>query len=450
MAPHACSRPRPGRSPGTSPTFSPGRRPAPSAILTASRSSSDGASSSSSTRRARWTSRTLHRLLGVCDAAGIAALRAVGDPKQTQPVGAGGIFGWLSRQLPVAQLTVNYRQGQPEGTHEAVASQLLREGRGDEYLGLKKAAGRLHIDSTLEASILHAVEDWGADIGGGGDPAKHVILSDLNLVVDRANELAHHDLIAQGLLGEPRVVLGGKEFAVGERVAFVTKHVERVPTLGTEGTLGGDHGVPRMVTITTPKRTRGEVVEHRPRRSRRGGPARCARTSADVLPGRTVRLSADEASRELGWGYAMTTAGSQGRTWDKTYAVWTGSRLAGLEPSYTAASRATRATVTYLNSETVQAEASPDCTLEQDTIKKKSALISRPTAKSTTLEYTVSATPDEQWASTDRSASPPLWGNTPGTGVRSRHDDRERRNRRRLAWEHATRHIQRQSGPYAH
>jgi conjugative relaxase-like TrwC/TraI family protein len=393
-------------------------------------------------------SHTLGRLLGVVAVYGIDGLRAVGDPRQTQPVGAGGIFGWVSRRLPVAQLSVNYRQGEPEGAHEAVASALLRDGRGDEYLAMKQAAGRLHVDPTLEASILHAVDDWGAAIATGGDPAAHLILSDLNLVVDRANELAHHRLAAQGLLGEPRVALGGRELAVGERVAFVTKHIELVPSPEADSSrLRGDSGAPRLVTITTPKRTRGEVVGVD--LAAAGETTLTVRTDPrGRLPARRVHLTADQAARELTWGYAMTTAGSQGQTCEQTYAVWTGSRLAGLEPSYTAATRAAQATLTYLNSDTVHAEASPERTLEQDTIQQMAALISRSTAKRTTLDHAAPGSRVQPEALSD-AVSRPAAGDAPRSEAQPRRDDRERRRHQRLAWEHARRHAERQRGPLA-
>jgi hypothetical protein len=67
-------------------------------------------------------SRTQLALLEVCRGAQVGALRLIGDPGQTQPVGAGGVFGFLARSMPVSHLTVNYRQGDLEGTHEAAGS----------------------------------------------------------------------------------------------------------------------------------------------------------------------------------------------------------------------------------------------------------------------------------------------------------------------------------------
>ncbi len=390
-------------------------------------------------------SRTLQRLLAVCDTAEIAAIRGVGDPRQTQPVDAGGIFGWLSRQLPVSELTINYRQGEPAGAHEAVGSRLLREGRGDEYLALKQAIGRLHVDATLEGSIVHAVDDWGNDIAAGGDLATRTILGDLNLVVDQANELAHQRLVADGFVREPRLPLGTMELGVRERVMFMAKHTERIPAPDGEALHGHDRTL-RMVTLTTPKRTRGEVVGID--LAAADGATITVRTDpSGAEPGRVVRLTADQAARELTWGYAMTTAGSQGKTWDTTYAIWTGSRLAGLEPSYTAATRAARATVIYMNSDTVQAEASPEQTVEQETVRQMAALISRPTAKTTTLDYVNPLTRPGRAAQTiSLEAHPPRLQRPAHEALPSR-DDRERRRRQQLARDHAARHVERQRGP---
>jgi hypothetical protein len=66
--------------------------------------------------------------------------------------------------MPVGHLTVNYRQGDPEGTHEAAASRLLREGRGRAYLESKDAAGLLHVAPTEEAAIAESVGEWAANV----------------------------------------------------------------------------------------------------------------------------------------------------------------------------------------------------------------------------------------------------------------------------------------------
>jgi hypothetical protein len=67
--------------------------------------------------------------------------------------------------MPVSHLTVNYRQGDPEGTDEAVASRPLREGRGRAYLESKDSAGLLHGAPTEEAVIAEAVGEWAANSG---------------------------------------------------------------------------------------------------------------------------------------------------------------------------------------------------------------------------------------------------------------------------------------------
>jgi len=105
-------------------------------------------------------SRTFARLIDVAERSGVAALRTVGDPKQTQPVGAGGIFAHLARQLPTAVLSTNYRQGQHQGAAEASASALLRDGQAGKYLMVKDHAGLLQVDDSLDLSTARAVEDW--------------------------------------------------------------------------------------------------------------------------------------------------------------------------------------------------------------------------------------------------------------------------------------------------
>lgn len=211
------------------------------------------------------------------------------------------------------------------------------------------------------------------------------------LLATATNELAHQRLTASGQLGGPSVSVAAREYAIGEQVVFVTKHVEQVPRLGPDGeVLHRQDGTPRLHALPTPRRARGEVVGIDLTAAE--GVQITVRTDQDGrLSSRLVHLSADQAARELDRGYAMTTAGSQGKSWGTTYGIWTGSRLTGLEQGYTATSRAREATIDYLNGESVQAEASPDAALEEDTVARMAALISRSTAKSTTLDVSAAS-----------------------------------------------------------
>jgi hypothetical protein len=333
-------------------------------------------------------SRTFARLIDVAERSGVAALRTVGDPKQTQPVGAGGIFAHLARQLPTAVLSTNYRQGQHQGAAEASASALLRDGQAGKYLMVKDHAGLLQVDDTLDLSAARAVEDWAGAIAAGGSPREHVLLSDLNDVADNLNAQARAAMEQMGRLGPARVQCGQLEYAAGDRVSFVAKHVASRPRVDREGhPLLRKDGTPRTGRVVTPKRTRGEVVGVDPD----AGGITVRTDGQGRLPSRLATLTAAEAGNVLGRGYAMTTTTAQARGWDATYGVLCASRVSGLEQAYTMQTRARTETRVYANSESVNAQPDASRDLRTATVDAYAEALGHVTEKCTTLDY---ATPE--------------------------------------------------------
>ena len=191
-----------------------------------------------------------------------------------------------------------------------------------------------------------------------------------------------------GRLGSARVQCGQLEYAAGDRVSFTAKHVASRPRVDHEGRpLLRKDGTPRVRLVTTPKRTRGEVVGVSPDAAgitiRTDGQGR--------LPSRLVTLSAAEADKVLGRGYAMTTTIAQARGWDVTYGVLCASRVSGLEQAYTMQTRARTETRVYANSESVHAEADASRDLRTATTDAYAEALGRVTEKATTLDY---ATPE--------------------------------------------------------
>jgi hypothetical protein len=338
-------------------------------------------------------SRTQLALLEICRGAQVGAVRLIGDPAQTQPVGAGGVFGFLARSMPTSQLTVNYRQGDLEGTHEAMASRLLREGRGRAYLESKDAAGLLHIAPTEDEALTEAVGEWAANLASGAPAHDHVLIADTNRVVDELNPRARAHMRAMGRLGHEELLAGETVYAVGDRVTFLGKHVTHQPRLDPDGTplLRAD-GAVRQQRITIPKRTRGEVIVV----DTGAGTLTIRTDAAGRLPSRQVVLTAQEAAAEspgrpvrLGHGYAMTVAIAQARGWSDSYLVLTASQLTGLEQTYTAQTRATRCTRLYGGADRILGGDVPEDWLQlRDRVKDTLAeSLVRPTRKVTTLDY---------------------------------------------------------------
>ncbi len=282
----------------------------------------------------------------------MAGVRILGDPEQTQPVGSGSILGWLSRHLPTSHLTANHRQG--IGSVEAEAARLLRDGKGVEFLRLKDHRGQLWIDTDSETSVGRAAEMWAAAIARGGDSRQHVLVSDLVEVVTRLNARARAEYDRLGRLGEERVVLHGREWAVGDRVTFTAKHSERVPVLDDQGRVvlraegaARDGGFARRAA---PRAFSGVLLDSDAElvlQIRTDGRGR--------LPERVVRVPA--RADVLDHGYAMTTTVAQGRSWDTTYRVLTASRLTGRQQEYPGATRHVNRSLLFGDLHSVFAEA---------------------------------------------------------------------------------------------
>jgi conjugative relaxase-like TrwC/TraI family protein len=354
-------------------------------------------------------SRTQLALLEICRGSHVGAVRLIGDPAQTQPAGAGGVFGFLAHAMPASHLTVNYRQGDPEGTHEAMASRLLREGRGRAYLESKDAAGLLHIAPTEDAAITGAVSEWAANLATGAPAHNHVLIADTNRVVDELNPRARAHMRAMGRLGDKELLAGDAAYAVGDRVAFLGKHVTHRPRIDSNGIplLRAD-GSPRRQRLTIPKRTRGEVIAV----DAAAGTLTIRTDAAGRLPSRELVLTAPEiagqspgSSVRLGHGYAMTVAIAQARGWSDSYLVLSASRLTGLEQTYTAQTRATQCTRLYAGADRVlDGDMAGDWLELRDRVKDVLAEnLVRPTRKVTTLDY---LDPGERAVLEDRFATP--------------------------------------------
>ena len=323
-----------------------------------------------------------HEFTGLCREWRIAGVRVLGDPEQTQPVGSGSVLGWLSRHLPTTYLTLNYRQG--VGSVESEASRLLRDGRGAEFLRLKDRLGQLWIDATAEVSAERATQSWGTAIRDGGDPRQHVLLSDLVDVAAQLNRGARAEFDRIGRLSSERVVAGGREWAVGERVVFAKPHRSHVVDDGGPRRHGDDALQRRRVRI--PRRTQGELVGIE--RAEEGGAVLRIRTdSRGRLPSRVVEVPEDRIRRTLDYGYAMTTTVAQGRTWDSTYRVLTSSRLSGRQQEYPAATRHVSRSLLFGDLQSVSADVDAAESVRDDAIERYGELISRDVAKASTLDH---------------------------------------------------------------
>ena len=103
-------------------------------------------------------------------------LWVLGDPRQSQPVAAGGVADEIERRadtgaIPAARLSVNRRQVDPA---DREALDLLRRGRATESQELRAGQGWEHEHATpwatreaMADAVVAAMSAHGAERGGG-------------------------------------------------------------------------------------------------------------------------------------------------------------------------------------------------------------------------------------------------------------------------------------------
>jgi hypothetical protein len=160
--------------------------------------------------------RRLARLMAHVESAGAKAV-LIGDHHQLPAVEAGGAFAALVRRLDAIELTENRRQVE---AWERAALDQLRVGRGgrsglvtvvDRY----EAAGRLHLGDTPRAVRAAMVSDWFQSRQDGERP---IMLALRRRDVDELNARARALLVESGDVDRNGVVVGGLQYAAGDRV----------------------------------------------------------------------------------------------------------------------------------------------------------------------------------------------------------------------------------------
>jgi conjugative relaxase-like TrwC/TraI family protein len=212
-----------------------------------------------------------------------------GDTRQIGAVGPGGLFATAVDSLDGATLTTNRRQ-HIEVDRELVA--LVHEGRGSEALDLLHTRGRVIVGEDRAATLGGLLADWHRDFTTGADV---VMIARRNRDVDELNRTAREILVAEGALGEAEVIVGERPFAVGDLVL-------------TRINQGGVNNRERWEVV-------GADAAARSLRLRRlGGDEREVILTSPYLERRT-----EDGAPALVYAYALTTFGTQGKTFDRAY-----------------------------------------------------------------------------------------------------------------------------------
>jgi conjugative relaxase-like TrwC/TraI family protein len=236
-----------------------------------------------------------------------AKLVVVGDPCQLQPIEAGAPMRTLSDHIGRVELHENIRQ---QDAWERATLQLLRDGEARAAYREYERYDRIHDAHSVAERRVQVIEDHARLEAGGLDT---VILARRRDEVATLNELAHARSAAEGRVHGPALIVGDKEYQVGDRVICLANERSGAVSNGTRGVVTGVDVERRTLTLERPDKRQ--------------------------LTLDTTRYDAIDR------GYALTVHKAQGMTADIALVV--GSEGATREWAYTAMSRATLATHYY-------------------------------------------------------------------------------------------------------
>lgn len=155
----------------------------------------------------------------------------IGDACQLPEIEAGGGFAGLARRSNPSTLKTNRRQHEP-WERQALAD--LRLGHADEALAAYQAHDRIHHDPDPHQNRTEMLDRWWATFAVGGDT---LMLAGHHDAVRDLNTRARERMAAAGQLhGEP-IHIGGREFAVGDRVLGLANDYRAGILNGTRATL---------------------------------------------------------------------------------------------------------------------------------------------------------------------------------------------------------------------
>jgi hypothetical protein len=246
-----------------------------------------------------------------------AKLVLVGDPEQLPEIEAGGAFRALCARTRPIVLETNRRQ---ERSEDRRLLDLWRNGNLRSALTIATEAGDLVLDASPEEAVERLVADYTSALESGVDA---VMLAPRRSEVRLLNELTRERLRADGGVAGPALSVGGREFAVGDRVVLRRNASDLAVQNGTRGTIvdvdvrkqsltlalsdGGHRTLPsRYVNLRTQRGT--PAIEH--------GYALTARLAHGMTTDRAFVLGSETVYRE--WGY---TAWSRARLGTRFYAV---------------------------------------------------------------------------------------------------------------------------------
>ncbi|WP_277874294.1 MULTISPECIES: MobF family relaxase [Cyanophyceae] len=246
-----------------------------------------------------------------------AKLVLVGDPKQLQPIDAGGPFPAFQDRFGAAELRENRRQVE-EWTRESV--DLFRTGHAEAALEQYEARGMVVVRQNRMKAIESLIADWAME--ARRNPRDHLMIAATNEQVTTLNRRAQQERFRNFELGLGFLRVGKERFHVGERVLF-TENSYR------DGVFNGDLGTVKKINPLDRKFT------------------------IKLDSGKTVEVNANRY-KGLKLGYAITTHKAQGMTIKRNAYVLVESLMQELQLVYVQATRAKEKTKFYVDKPTYQ------------------------------------------------------------------------------------------------
>jgi conjugative relaxase-like TrwC/TraI family protein len=271
--------------------------------------------------------REVEAVLAAVDACPGGSIWILGDPRQSQPVGAGGMADHIetlaaSGRIPSAQLTVNRRQVDPTDRH---ALGLLRRGQATASQELRAENGWEHEHARpgdTRQAMAFAVCDDVAAYGAEQVAALVVSHTDAEDLADRIRT----SLAEAAVIGGPIMTGPGwtsdRDYQAGDRILLHAR-------CGPSGS--------RLVNGTTATVVRVDETGLTVRLDRDGEEA--------VLPASFVQGTRKDGSPNVSHSWARTVDGAQGGTWEACHLL--GSPALDAYRGYTGQSRSRQPTHTW-------------------------------------------------------------------------------------------------------
>jgi hypothetical protein len=271
--------------------------------------------------------REVEAALAAVDACPGGSIWILGDPRQSQPVGAGGMADHIetlatSGRIPSAQLTVNRRQVDPTDRHalgllrrgQATASQELRAEQGWEHEHERPGDAR----QAMAFAVCDDIATYGADQVA----ALVVSHTDAEDLADRIRSSLADSAVTGGPIMTGPGWSSDRDYQAGDRVLLHAR-------CGPSGS--------RLVNGTTATVTCVDETGLTVRPDRAG--------QETMLPASFVRGTRKDGSPNVSHSWARTVDGAQGGTWEACHLV--GSPALDAYRGYTGQSRSRQPTHTW-------------------------------------------------------------------------------------------------------